>query len=186
MLQLFIANCTKQNYDLHYRVPEVPAPRNQPLPAGGQLRIAGDLSSTQIDSVVKHFVKRYGMIDAASIKNSKTFVGLCYSDKRIDFHTIGRGLELNDKALTQLGQEIRRKVAVATNASIDRAVKESGLPETLGELEVSMTEVDPKTGKPIDGGILESTTVSAQASERNAEISNRPIRSRENKYGRGR
>jgi hypothetical protein len=162
-MKLYIANCTKKNYELHYRMPEVMGVRMQPVRAGHQVEIAGDLNQPQIDVVVKHFSTRYGMVSVTSIDRTKAFVGLCYStDKPIKVDVIARALHHNDQVLVSRGQDIRRAAAVSVNNAITQQLQESRVPESLGALEMTVDEVD-RGGKPVDGGLREGVLVDPNA-----------------------
>lgn len=164
-MKLYVANCTKQNYELHYRITETPAPRMQRVQAGGQMLVAGDLSPPQVDEIIVQ-LRHYGAVDAKDIDRSKDFVGLAFSvDKPIKADVIGRALEHNDVVLLKKGQDTRRTVAVAINQSIERNLQESQMPETLGELEVTADELDSR-GKPVSGGVRESVVVNKGAPEK--------------------
>lgn len=169
-MDLFIANCTKQKYDLHYRLPEVNGPRHQMALPGGQVKIAGDLSTPQIEALVKQLSHTVGMVHVDDINRVKPFVGLCYSDKKIKVDVIMRAFEHNDEVLTNRGQEIRRTVAVAMSDSLKRSLEDSQIPETLGELEVTASEID-RSGKPVDGGVREGIVVSKNAPRESMQVS---------------
>lgn len=181
-MQLFIANCTKQHYELHYRLPEVPGVRMQRVSAGQQIQIAGDLSTPQVDAIISHFTNQYGMADIASIDRAKPFVGLCCSiGKPIKVDVIGRALEHNDTVLTERGREIRQTVAVALNNSIAKQMQESQLPDRLGELEMEAIEVD-KRGVAVEGGVQEGVTVSQNAPTDSIKTSTRRMSGRQRRH----
>ena len=164
-MKFYVGNCTKQNYELHYRLPEALGARMQPIRAGGQILIAGDLSPKDVESLEKQ-LRRYGATLVTDIDRTRAFVGLCFQvDKPIKVDALGRAIEHNDAVLTAKGQEIRRTVAVAINQKIERQLEESRLPETLNDLEITVDEVDSRS-KPVAGGIKEGVRVSKDAPEK--------------------
>ena len=73
MPKLYVANATPQVHAFTYVVPDDDdgrqfrwQPRVQPIAAGGQIPVAGNLKIKQIDSIVAHH-RRYGMVEISEI-----------------------------------------------------------------------------------------------------------------------
>lgn len=146
-MKMFVANMTKQNCNLYYRLPEVAAPRMQTIPIGGQIQISGELSQSDIDYVVQQKAK-YGMVAANEIDRSKPFVGLCYSvGSPVRPAAIEKGIHHNVEVLVRRGHETRRDTAITINNRIEDDLDENrDLHTTLKGLDVSVQEVVPRTG----------------------------------------
>lgn len=143
-MQLYVANCTKQDHDFTYRIPEEAGVKKQKIPAGTQIPVfAKGLNKMQIDSVVEHHAK-YGLVSFDEIDRTRPFVGLCYAvDRPIPINSILKAMEHNDGVLTKLGQQIRKDAAVATNAAIV-----DGTDANLRSLEMSVVEEESPNGAP--------------------------------------
>lgn len=117
-MDLFIANLTKQNFELHYWLPEGNRALVQKIPAGGQSKIGAgkSLTSDDIDCIIRQH-QPYGLIDVKDIDRAKTFVGTCYSiGKPVNVDAILNGFELNDEELLKAAHERRKESALAANA----------------------------------------------------------------------
>jgi hypothetical protein len=149
MSQLFVANVTKQIVQFAYRLPERQGVIIQPIPIGGQIKISptggrDELSSPDIDAILDQH-RKYGLISATEIDSSKTpFHGMCYSlDKPIPVEKLHRAMTRNEEALEDLGKAIRKEAAVAVNRQIEGTIGEN-----LRQLEMSITEEEPRGGYP--------------------------------------
>ncbi len=152
MPALYIANATKQEHTFAYRLPErVGEPILQPIRAGGQVRISGDLNQIQIDAIIEHH-RIYGMISVEEAARVKEFAGLCYSiDKPISFEKLTQMVEHNDDVLTERGKKMRAEAAVATNEQLEQQIIENRMPDRLQSLEMSVEEVDRDQRDPTPG-----------------------------------
>jgi hypothetical protein len=113
-MNLYVANCTQQVQDFNYRMLESTALRVQKIEIGGQIRVAGNLTTPEIDYIVEQHA-RYGLVAVDEIDRSKPFIGLCYSiDKIIPVGKIERALEHNTGVLTERGRQLRADAAVAS------------------------------------------------------------------------
>lgn len=142
-MKMFIANCTKQVQDFHYRLPESGV-RMQRIEIGQQVQLAGDLSQPGVDAIVDHH-KRYGMKSVDDARKARgQFTGLCYSfDKPVKIDDMQIVLQKNDDVLTTRGQTLRKEAAVATSAAITQN-QGSG----LKALETSIVEQPKDGGEP--------------------------------------
>ncbi len=155
---MYVANCTKQVRDFHYRVPESGV-RMQKIEIGRQIEIAGDLSQPDVDAIIaQHAV--YGMKsveDARKVRGK--FTGLCYSiGKPVSIESMQIVLTKNDDVLTERGQQLRTEAAVATSAAITQ-----GGQQGLKSLETSIVEVKKDGGEP---DVTEGVRVDSAAPEK--------------------
>jgi hypothetical protein len=149
MSHLYVANVTKQIVQFAYRLPERQGVIIQPIPIGGQVKISPlggreDLSTPEIDAILDQH-RKYGLIPVGEIDSSKTpFHGMCYSvDKPISVDKLHRAMTRNEDALEQLGKDIRKEAAIAVNNQIEGTIGEN-----LRQLEMSITEEEPRGGYP--------------------------------------
>jgi hypothetical protein len=153
MSSLYIGNTTKQIHEFHYRVPEVEGVRIQQIPIGGQVLISGTLSTPQIDYIVKQHEK-YGLVRADEVDRTRPFIGLCWSDRPITAIKLERALRHNDDVLADRGREMRERGAIAEHNRLENNLAESGRPELLRGLEVSVQEEHPERRPSEDGPAL--------------------------------
>lgn len=154
MADLYIANCTKQDHDFVFQLPEAKSHHKRLIPAGGQIRLK-DIEPTTAESIIEHHAI-YGMRDLAKIKHEKGFVGLCYSDREIKLSGIAAAVEHNDEALQQEGLALRKQASVAA----DQAVLSSGIEgEELKSTTVDMREIEDREGQRPMTAINEQFTV---------------------------
>jgi hypothetical protein len=146
-MKLFIANCTRQQQGVYYRIPESPTPRHQMIDIGRQITVSGDLNTPQIDAIIGQ-LRKYGLVHVDEIDKTKAFAGLCYSvDKPIKVDQIMRGVAHNDEVLDERGQQIRKEAAVAVNNALEQTLQGKA---DVNKLDVSIEEVAGKDGKSND------------------------------------
>ncbi len=117
-MKLYIANCTKQVMDFHYRAPEQQRPMMQTIPIGGQIQIYKDTTQSDLEHIIEQH-QRYGLVQVSEIDRTKAFIGACYQiDRPIDVEKIMRAAEHNDEVLTERGQEFRKEAAAALDGQI--------------------------------------------------------------------
>lgn len=128
MPKLFIANCTKQVLDFHYRIPEFPQVYQVIIKPGSQQRIhKDDLSVDTIDYIINQHVM-YGLVPSNEIDRTKPFIGLCYSvDKEIRAESIMKALKHNAHVLEVNGYEQRVESAAAISSALDTQAEENGM-----------------------------------------------------------
>jgi hypothetical protein len=152
MPKLFIANCSKQFVDFAYRIAEEASVRLQRISIGGQIAIAGDLNTLQIDYIIKQHLK-YGLIPEEEVKNAKGFVGLAYQiGKPLSVTTIMHAMSKNKAVLIKRGKDMRQNVAVAANNIIEDQLAENEL-ANLDKLEVTIEEVDNPRGSQTEDSV---------------------------------
>jgi len=116
---MFIANCTNQVQDFHYRLPENPKVLKQTIPIGGQIQIPGDLSTPDIEAIVRQHTV-YGMVSVQEIDRTKDFIGICYQlDRKVDMERVKRAAIHNLGVLNERGRKLRQEAAVAVNNAIE-------------------------------------------------------------------
>jgi hypothetical protein len=152
--KLYIANATKQNFDFIFWVSEVPQPRRQKIPAGGQIMVYQDnMTLEQINSIVKQH-ERYGLTRVSEIDRRKPFVGLCYDiDRPVKIEKILYADEHNAGVLQDVSMEARKLSAGALHDAILRATDRS--PLTLQGLDMEVIEQNG----PTESGLNEVVSV---------------------------
>lgn len=137
---LYIGNATRQVLHFQYRVTRDAGVREQPIPPGTQIKIAGDLTPAQVDYIVRHHAK-YGVVAADEIDHAKGFRGICYSvGKPIAGIKLSLLMEHNLGELVKLGRDIRKQSAVAQNNLLEQTLVENGRAERLTEMELTIQE----------------------------------------------
>lgn len=116
MPDLYIANCTKQDYKFTFRIPERKGHEMLDIRAGAQTKLRG-LSPAAIDAIKEHY-EPYGMRHVREVKRTKDFVGLIYSDEPIDYDGISEAVEHNTEVLEDTGKKLRAAAAVAVDQSL--------------------------------------------------------------------
>jgi hypothetical protein len=138
MSKMYVLNCTRQMQEFWYRLPESTKLLHQLIPIGGQIQIAGELTTPDIDSIIEQHA-RYGMVAYSEINKNQPFIGYCYQiDKRFNniADALQRGFAHNDVVLEDRGQKLREEAAVAINQSIEN----QRAPARLTELELTVEE----------------------------------------------
>lgn len=147
MPELYIGNVSKQICQFAYRALEKSGVVIQPIPIGGQVRIAPNgskvnLTTPEIDYIIGQH-RKYGIASVDELdKNRSPFSGLCYSiDKPISAEKLRRAMQKQEEALNELGSQMRKEAALAVNSQIEGQI---GRP--LRQLEMSFEEVEPQGG----------------------------------------
>ena len=100
-MELFIANCSKQDFLFTYMLPENPRPFSHKIRAGAQIKL--NQSQIEVDTVIKQH-ELYGMMEATKVK--KGFGSLTYRvDKPISVDAIENGFTQSDQE-TKFDQKI--------------------------------------------------------------------------------
>lgn len=140
-MRLYIGNATKQNFDFMYWVPTTPpARRIQRIEVGRQVAISGELDRAAIDGIIQQHIA-YGIIDAKDVAHAAHFVPLCFSvDRPITGAQLTALMTKNAAVLQDLGRQIRREAALASNDRLETDITESGRPERLRVMDMSVVE----------------------------------------------
>jgi hypothetical protein len=163
MAKMFVANCTQQAHLFLYRLPESSGIRSQHILPGAQIQISGDLTTPQIESIVRQHAK-YGMVHVGDIERTRPFTSLCWQlDKPVNVNAIMKGLDHNHRILDARGQQFR-KVAAVVAASKAAELAPAPVPtydvsvveETEGQPQISegyrVTENPDQSGRPPKAG----------------------------------
>ncbi len=151
-MKFYVANCSKSNCVLNYRLPEVKNPLTQPVDSGHQIMLAKpDLNLIQIENFIDQ-MRAYGLYLAEEISNGINKNELIYwlgsIDKPMKVDTIQRAFAHNDEALRQQGVAFRKAASIAAHKRIDEYS-----PHAAGTMEITIQEESEKnsgpTGEPL-------------------------------------
>lgn len=111
---LYVANCTMQDHDFIYRVPESNKLTLQRIPIGGQIVVLGQRATlAELTGIIEQH-KRYGLRDVKEIDQTKDFTGLVYSfDKPVPIEKIMHVNAANADVTERNTREWRKQNAVA-------------------------------------------------------------------------
>ena len=88
MMELYIANCSKQDFLFTYMLPENIRPFSHKIRAGAQIRLVQ--TQVEADTIIKQH-QPYGLMEVSHVK--KGFGGLCYRfGKAISVEAIEAGI----------------------------------------------------------------------------------------------
>lgn len=143
MSKLFIANCSKQLFEIHYWVEGSP---NKPVVTkirpGGQENIYPQGSAVDHQRIVDQH-KPYGLIPVSEIDRHEGFVGQCYQyDTPIPLDRLQSTMQRNGEELYEQAQERRKEAAAATDDTVRRAAQESEM--KVDNFEVEIVEIEQK------------------------------------------
>lgn len=135
MMELYIANCSKQDFLFTYMLPENPRPFSHKIRAGAQHRFVQ--TQAEADAIIKQH-SMYGLMEVGKV--SKGFGGLCYRiGKPISVEAIEMGISQSDDENIQRADEARKITAVAQDQIISQKAQEMGLKQKSG-IEVEVVE----------------------------------------------
>jgi hypothetical protein len=142
-MKIYIANATNQVISFLYRLPEQTGVRHQHIPVGSQIRLPEDITPEMLDSILDQHT-RYGLISVDEVQNVQEFKGTCYSvDKPVPAMKIEMLMDHNRDELVELGKRLRQEAALTSNDVLENELQESGRPEILRNLEISVVEENP-------------------------------------------
>lgn len=158
-MSLFIANCSKQMFEIHYWVEGSP---NKPVVTkirpGAQENIYPQGNQVDHQRIVDQH-KPYGLIPVSEVDRHDGFVGQCYQfDTPIPLDRLQSTMKRNEEDLYAEAQQRRKEAAAATDDTVRRAAQESEM--KVGNFEVEITEVEQKG---VDQKVHEVITVSSDA-----------------------
>jgi hypothetical protein len=134
-MELFIANCSKQDFLFTYMIPENFRPFSHKIRAGSQIKLSQ--TQTEVDAIIKQH-SLYGMMEVAHVK--KGFGGLCYRiNKPISVEAIEAGISQSDQENIERADEARKITAVVQDQIISQKAQEMGLKQKSG-IEVEVVE----------------------------------------------
>lgn len=162
-MDMYVSNPTKQVIDFQYRIADISSAhwklsnlRSQKIAIGGQIKISGNLTTDDIELIIKHHSK-YGMVSVNDAHKTKKYIPYIYSlDKPIPAPIIEHAVNHNDTVLKLRGMELRKEAAVAESIRLENSLQESGRPEALHSFETSVVEENFKgreDAEPIAEGV---------------------------------
>lgn len=135
MPKLYVANCSKQDFNFTWMDLENTQPQLRKLRSGTQAEIEG--SPDRLNHIVKQH-EIYGMMEASKVK--KGFGGIAYRfDKPISVEAILNGISQKDQEAIDRAQEARNITAAAADQVISAKAQEMGLKQKSG-LEIEVME----------------------------------------------
>lgn len=163
MTKLYVANCTRQQAEIHYRLDftdkgeREPNSRFQPakkqtIPPGRQTEIGRDLHPAQADDVVKQ-LQRFGMIAVLDVGNQKKIAPYVFNmGMPVPSDVIRRVQNRNHGLLIEQGRQRREQAAIVVNKTVENAVNaemaNGGLPpvDQVAPTEVEFEQLDQVEG----------------------------------------
>jgi len=145
-MSLFIANTTKQNVEIAYRLPEATRHFVETIRAGSQAEIY-KVGSREDHLIIIGQLKAYGLRMSDEIKGNKDYIGLVakfdvpFTRDAMDNVMVG-----NDDALNAGALELRKAAAAAMDLNLKKFGQEAGV--GVGNLAVEIVE-DSKPGKEV-------------------------------------
>ena len=135
MTKLYIANCSKQEFDFTYMLPENVRPFMHKIRAGGQIELNHNQDETE-RIINQHSI--YGMQEANKV--SKGFGGLCYRlDKPISVEAIQNGFTQTEQEQVDRALQARTVTAVVQDQKFSELAQQRGLTQK-GALEIEVVE----------------------------------------------
>lgn len=157
-MALFVANLTKQSFQLHFWVERVSRPVVVEIPPGQQKNIYQEGSRVDHENIVNQH-KMYGLIPVVEIDSTGGFIGQCYQfDKPIPLDRLVDGMINNEDALVDQAREIRKESAASADDLLRRAAQETD--SKISEFAVELEEVEQKG---VDQQVNEVITVGEEA-----------------------
>ena len=157
MPDLYIANCSKQDFNFTYMLIENSRPFLQRIRAGGQIKIPCQMGEEQ--QIIKQH-EPYSFQEASKV--AKGFSGQCYRiDKPISLDAIENGFAQRDQEMIDRAAQARAVGAAATDHLITEKATEFGV-HTKGGVEVQVTE-EGKNPTDTAGKFDETISVSKDA-----------------------
>ena len=140
MTVVFISNCTKQNLQFVYRLPEHKRPITQTIPYGQQRRLSQDMSKFDIDAIRAQYDK-YGLIELHELQSHRHKFGgyIISTDKPIPQKKLEEAVKIHEAVLTVKGHEFRKSSAAVM---ADTIARESGIKHDTYEFTVAQIEPD--------------------------------------------
>lgn len=162
MAKLYVANCTRQNFQCAYRLEYMPngdlkptqnvMPTFQLIPAGRQVPLGGDVSLEQIESLIRQ-LEPFGSkaeVETKRLKDGR--VPLVWNHQPVTPETIRFVDAHNHSLLTVEGRERRLQAAIVADEALNNQM---GSVTPLFEVEVETEEVSvgDETLKTLEEGI---------------------------------
>lgn len=153
-MTLFGANCTAQQFNYHYRVPENGRMLNQMIESGFNRQIGdNNLSRIAIDDMIERG-KQYGMVEYEKLEAAMTDgvqVSIIFRrNEPVPAGVIQDVVARNRKDLTAVGKRRRTDLAIAAARTLDPAN-----PEQSDHVSISIEEAEEGTMSREGGGRIE-------------------------------
>lgn len=146
MSKLFVANLTKQVFELHYWVENTRKPIVTKIQPFSQASIYPQGSRLDHENIVGQH-KMYGLIPLSELDRTKGYVRQVYQfDDPIPLDRLQSMDERNEEALVQEAQERRKEAALAMDDTMKRAAQETDT--RIQNFEVELEEVEQKGVEP--------------------------------------
>lgn len=189
MPDLYIANCTKQNREIHFRLDFNPPagvqrdfipPTKRDVKPGQQVKIR-DISIDQAE-IIRAQLEPYGLLSVKEVQSAgNAVVPIIFNvDKAVKPDEIRIVMDHNDRVQIFKGRERRKKAAMSVNELVADAVVKSlteqhqPLPDEIGGLDVEFEQVDQSEAG--ERRIEEGYRVSQNAPGPGAQASKVPLR----------
>lgn len=153
MTKLYVANCTRQNQEFHYRLdfnsPDAPNVKVGPnakrmaIPPGRQAMVGGeDMFPNQVAMIVRQ-LEHYGARDVSDISRLDSVAPYVFSkDKMVSAAQIRAVMASNREMSVRRGKALRRKAAMAVNETVQRTVAEQLAQQGLDTTDEAKIEVE--------------------------------------------
>lgn len=119
-MDIFVANCTQQNYIFFYRVPEEKAAWQATIPIGGQVKLPaprGGFNVQQAEYVIEQ-LRKAGGAPVNEATGGRKRVWLMWSEKPIPLTPLYLAVEQNQGVLKTEGEKLRKEAAVAVDSQV--------------------------------------------------------------------
>ena len=119
--KLYVANCTKMNRDIHFRVPEHPRREHftKSCPVGKQI-LLWEGSTPEIEGIIRQ-LEPHGFVFAMELKRHKGYTGMIMClDKPIDIEKMLLANEHNLVIVNERSMEARKLAAVALDNNLNK------------------------------------------------------------------
>jgi len=154
MPKLYIANCSKQEFDFTYMLPENVRPFMHKIRAGSQIELNHNQDET--DRIIQQH-SLYGMMEVGKVK--KGFGGLCYRlDKPISVEAIQNGFTQTEQEQIDRALQARTVTAVVQDQKFSELAQQRGLTQK-GALEIEVVEEPRGPADTSEGKFNETITV---------------------------
>ena len=155
MSKLFVANVSKQNHIIYFRLDYDkagqplgigifrPANASPVVGSGRQVQLGGDLHMNQVASIILQ-LSVYGAINEDEVKRTRGRITyICQVDRPVSTEAIRLANNHNNGILEDDGRSRRKRAAVAANASVDLQLQSQMEPQPpVREFDMSVEQED--------------------------------------------
>lgn len=142
MSKLFVANLTKQEFQLIYWVENSKKPVVTKIKPGQQESVYPQGNHVDHERIVDQH-RMYGLIPVSELDRKPGFVGQCYQyDAPIPLDRLYTGMTNNEDALIKEALERRKEAVASSDDLMQKAAQETD--SRLGNFEVEIEEVEQK------------------------------------------